>query len=282
MEQVWDWALDAGIDALKLAPFLLITLLLLEYLEHRAGKGLSKALQRSGRFGPAVGAALGCVPQCGFSVAAAHLYNAGMVTAGTLAAVFLSTSDEAIPILLAGGAAGEIGRLILAKIAIALLAGFLLDAFWKPGRTLDPITPEEHAHECHGNGSLWSILWEAVKHTLGILFFLFVATFILNGAIGLIGEERLGSLFLSNSLWQPVVAGLFGLIPNCAASVLLTEFYLEGAISFGSAVAGLGVGAGLGLLELIRSRRGWKSCLVPLAVVYAAAVAAGMLLQVLA
>ncbi len=282
MENFLDWALDALIDTLKMAPFLLLALILIEYIEHRSGERLVKTLGRAGRLGPGMGAVLGCVPQCGFSVAAARLYNGGLITAGTLLAVFLSTSDEAIPILLASpGGAGEVGKLILAKVIIALIAGFGLDALWKKGRVDAEVGPEDaHHHDCDSDSSWRGILLTAGKRALSILAFLFLATLLLNIALGLIGPERLGALMLQNSPLQPFMAALFGFIPNCAASVLLTEFYLSGAISFGSAVAGLCTGAGLGLLALLRgkSRRGR---VVPLAALYIAAVVSGLMLQYL-
>ena len=277
MEQVLHWALHAGEDALRLAPFLFLTLLALEYLEHYAANKLAYALQKAGRMGPGAGALIGCIPQCGFSVAAAHLYNAGLITAGTVAAVFLSTSDEALPILLAGGAGGTVWKLLLAKVIIALMGGFLLDLVWKKGRKIHRLTEDDHNDHCHWNGSRWGLVWEAVKRTAGILLFLFLATFILNGAIGLLGEERLGAFLLSNTMLQPLVAALCGFIPNCAASVLLTEFYLSGAISFGSAAAGLCTAAGVGILELLRGRS--RSRLIPILAVYGAAAVAGVLLQ---
>lgn len=279
LEHIWHWLEHAWEDTAPLIPFLLLTLFLLEYIEHRAGEKLTAVLGKAGRFGPAAGAALGCVPQCGFSVAAAHLYHSRLITAGTLVAVFLSTSDEALPILIAGGAAGEVGKLILTKIAVALIGGFALDAIWKKGAVIAPPTVEEHEAADGCDGSRKGIFLGVLRRTLSILLFLFLATFLLNMAIELIGEDRLSSLLLTDSLFQPFLAALFGFIPNCAASVLLTEFYLNGAISFGSAAAGLCTAAGVGVLELLRGRE--RGRLVPLLAVYGTAALAGVLLHIL-
>ena len=281
MALIWDFLTDALLDTLKLLPFLFAAFFALEYLEHRASEKLSALLSRTGRWAPAVGAGLGLVPQCGFSVAAAHLYDGGLITAGTLIAVFLSTSDEALPILLATpGGAGKVGGLLVAKLIVALLFGFGLDLFYRKGRQTQ-IDASQHAQHCHISGSLKEIFLEAVKRTLSVFAFLFLVTLALNAALHFIGEDRLAALLLANSPLQPLIAALFGFIPNCAASVLLTQLYLSDAISFGSAVAGLSTSAGLGILALLQSRRGRRDWPVLLGYLYASAALSGMLIQLL-
>lgn len=281
MERLWDVLLDALIDCAKLTPFLLVTVFLMEYLEHRAADKLVGAVRRAGRFGPLLGAAAGCIPQCGFSAACAQLFNGGFVSAGTLVAVFLATSDEALPILLGHPDALDTALLLLAvKAALGVAAGYAVDALWRRDRQQAALQLEagEHRCECRQGAPLGRILLEAVRRTLSILLFLFIFSAMLGLLIEGIGRERLAS-FLLPGPFQPLLAALFGFIPNCAASVLLTQLYLDGMISFGSAVAGLGTAAGVGLLVLLRSRHRARTYAIVLGGTYAAAALCGMLLQ---
>lgn len=281
MERLWDVLLDALIDCAKLTPFLLVTVFLMEYLEHRAADKLVGAVRRAGRFGPLLGAAAGCIPQCGFSAACAQLFNGGFVSAGTLVAVFLATSDEALPILLGHPDALDTALLLLAvKAALGVAAGYAVDALWRRDRQQAALQLEagEHRCECRNGAPLGRILLEAVRRTLSILLFLFIFSAMLGLLIEGVGRERLAS-FLLPGPFQPLLAALFGFIPNCAASVLLTQLYLDGMISFGSAVAGLGTAAGVGLLVLLRSRHRARTYAIVLGGTYAAAALCGMLLQ---
>jgi len=273
----------ALLDCVHLVPFLLLTVFLMEYLEHRAGDRLVSTVRRAGRFGPALGAALGCIPQCGFSAACAHLFNGGLVSAGTLVAIFLSTSDEALPILLSHtDRIDAITPLLLIKIAVALIAGFLLDVIWSRSRqqAAYAANAQEHDCECTEESAIGRIVLEAIKRTLSILLFLVLFSFILGILIEAIGEEQLAACLLPGP-FQPLLAGLVGFIPNCASSVLLTQLYLDGMISFGSAVAGLCTASGVGLLVLLRGKRRAKEYAVVLGSIYAAAVIAGLLLQLI-
>ncbi len=273
--------LDALIDCAKLLPFLLVTVFVMEWIEHRAGERLSDALQRAGRFGPFAGALLGCIPQCGFSAACAQLFNGGLITAGTLVAVFLSTSDEAVPILIAyPNGWRDVGLLILAKLVVSVAAGLTLDTLWRRDRQQAAFAGLE-PHACESDGRFVNILWASVKRTLSIFAFLFLVTLALGALIALVGEERLAACLLPGP-FQPVLAALIGFIPNCAASVLLTRLYLDGMISFGSAVAGLSTAAGVGLLVLLRGKHGAKTYLIVLGTVFAVAVLAGLALQLIA
>ena len=281
MERLGDVLLDALIDCAKLTPFLLVTVFLMEYLEHRAADKLVGAVRRAGRFGPLLGAAAGCIPQCGFSAACAQLFNGGFVSAGTLVAVFLATSDEALPILLGHPDALDTALLLLAvKAALGVAAGYAVDALWRRDRQQAALQLEagEHRCECRQGAPLGRILLEAVRRTLSILLFLFIFSAMLGLLIEGVGRERLAS-FLLPGPFQPLLAALFGFIPNCAASVLLTQLYLDGMISFGSAVAGLGTAAGVGLLVLLRSRHRARTYAIVLGGTYAAAALCGMLLQ---
>lgn len=275
----WEALLDAVIDSLKIAPFLLVTLFLMEYIEHRAAGRFERAMQRAGRFGPLLGGALGLVPQCGFSAASAQLFNGGLVTAGTLAAVFLSTSDEAVPLLIANPAGiSSLWKLLIIKFLMAIVAGLLLDTIWPIRKQRLAFAAVETPHHCGSDSRLVSILFAAVKRMLSILLFLFIITLALNLVIAWIGEERLATLLLPG-FFQPFIAAFIGFIPNCASSVLITQLYLDGMISFGSAIAGLGTASGIGLVVLLRGKRGAKTCAIILGTVFAIAVLTGLLFQ---
>jgi len=270
--------LDAVLDTLKALPFLFGAYLLMELLEHRHSGKQPAVLQK---LGPLGGAVLGCVPQCGFSVAAANLYAARFITPGTLLAVFLATSDEAILIMLSQPQAlGEVGRLLGVKLVAAVIFGFLVDfvlrVFEHGGSTPNPHHLCEDAHcGCDGHG----IVKPALKHTLQISLFLLAVNLLLGVVLALIGEEALSRLLLSGSAFQPLLTGLIGFIPNCAASVLLTELYLSGALSFGSAVAGLCTGAGLGLAVLFRVNKPQWQNFALMGALYVGAVATGLILN---
>lgn len=274
-----DILLDAVIDTLKSLPFLLGAYLLIEFLEHRASGKLTQALGKLGPLGPAGGALLGCVPQCGFSVAAANLYAGRLISPGTLIAVFLATSDEALPILLSrSGAGGEVLKLLGVKLAAATLAGILADV--AVARLIKPQRREPFHDLCQDCGcEEKGVFASALSHTLRVFLFLLVINLVLGLGMAWAGEEQISRLLLAGSVFQPLLAGLIGFIPNCAASVLLTELYLSGSLSFGSAVAGLCTGAGLGLAVLFRVNRNQKENLCIAGALYAAAVTAGLVCQ---
>ena len=281
MEAAIEILTDAGLDCLKLLPFLFVTIFLMEYIEHRAEDRFIRTIQNSGRFGPLFGAALGIVPQCGFSAACAELFNGGLVTAGTLVAVFLSTSDEAVPILLADPSGWrDVLRLILVKFLIAVVAGFVLDAVWSIGRQQKDYIEHSEPHVCESDEKIGHILKAAAKRTLEILLYLFLFTLAIAVLIHFIGEDRLASLLLPGPL-QPVIAAVIGLIPNCAASVLLTRLYLQGMISFGAAVAGLCSAAGIGMLVLLKGKRRAGIYGIVIGTTFGVAVISGMLLQLI-
>lgn len=273
--------LDALLDSLKSLPFLFGAYLLIEFLEHRASQSLTNALSKLGPLGPVGGALLGCVPQCGFSVAAANFYAGRLITPGTLLAVFLATSDEAVPILLSSpGALPSLGRLLAVKLLAAGLFGILAD--FVVAKILKP-APSQPFHDlcedcgCEEKG----VFRSALSHTVQIFAFLLLINLVLGSAIFWVGEENISRLLLSGSVFQPLLAALLGFIPNCAASVILTELYLSGSLSFGSAVAGLCTGAGLGLAVLFRVNKNWKENLWIVLALYVAAVVTGTACQLI-
>ena len=257
MELLMDVVLDAAVDTLKLLPFLFLTYLAMEALEHHAGERSEEAVRKAGSLGPVVGAVLGVVPQCGFSAAASTLFAGRVITVGTLLAVFLSTSDEMLPILIAEQAPlSLIGQVLLIKVAVAIVVGFVVDALVRLAKRdgdghihIHELCEQEHC-DCED-----SVLVSAVKHTLQVTLFIFLVALVLGFVIEWVGPEALASFMSQNPALSVVAASLVGLIPNCAASVAITELYLEGALGFGAMMGVLLVSAGVGLLVLFRTNR---------------------------
>lgn len=283
LDVLLDVFIDAVIDSLKLLPFLYLAYLLIEFLEHKASEKINSALTKFGALGAVGGALLGCVPQCGFSVVAANLYSGGLITLGTLIAVFISTSDEAIPVLLSHPEmAGTVWRLLAVKVVIAVIAGLLTDLcirlFAKKRAE-----PEMYSEICEHCDCEHSGIWlSALRHTAGTFGFIFAVNLILGLAIAFIGEDTLSSVLLTDSFFQPFIAALVGFIPNCAASVILTELYAMGSLSFGSLIAGLCTGAGVGIVVLFKNRRkNIAQNIAILALLYAAAVLSGIVISLI-
>lgn len=276
-----DLFLDALLDSLRIAPFLFGAYLLMEWLEHRSGEGMEAALAKARRLGPVTGALLGCVPQCGFSVAAANLYAGRVITAGTLLAVFLSTSDEAVPILLTAPEGTKVLLPLLGlKVLIGMGAGWVLDRVMLAFHKEQPSAGEGIHDLCrHCGCEEGAILPAALRHTGSSFLFLLVVNLALGWGVAMLGEERLAALLLADSLFQPAAAACLGLIPNCAASVLLTRLYLAGAVSFGALTAGLCAAAGVGLVVLFRVSPRPKENLGLLGLLWAVSTLAGMVLQ---
>ena len=281
---MWEQLEDALMDSLKMLPFLFAAYIIIEYIEHKSSDKLVSGLRR---FGVAGGAVLGSVLQCGFSVAASNLYAGRIITAGTLIAVFISTSDEAIPILLSSN--GDV-KLILSltavKIVIAVTAGAMADSIFKGffNKTVNEgIASSIHRHVCTDCGchDEHNILKPALKHTINIFIFLFITNLFINYLIEYAGEDNLSEILLNDSIFQPALAGIIGFIPNCAASVILTQLFIGGSISFGSVIAGLSTGAGVGLLVLFKMNRNIKENLKIMLYIYIFSVFAGFLIQII-
>jgi len=268
------------IDSVKLLPFLFITYLIMEFLEHKTGEKTKDFVQKSGRFGPILGAIAGIFPQCGFSAAASNLYAARIISLGTLIAIFLSTSDEMLPILLSESVEINIILQILGiKLVIGIIAGTMIDLVIRKTQREEEKSKIfdmcEHEH-CHCENG---IIKSALKHTINIFIFILLITLILNIIIYFVGEETIAGLILNRPVLGPIIAGLIGLIPNCAASVMLTQLYVEGIISMATMIAGLLVGAGVGLAVLFRVNKNLKENLKITVVLYGIAVITGIVLQ---
>lgn len=301
---MYEIFMDALVDTAKMMPLLLIIYIGIELAEYKFGNKIIMLVQKAGLAGPAVGALAGSLPQCGISVVATALYTQRLATIGTLIAVYLSTSDEAIPIILSQpDKAWLIAPLLLTKIFIALVAGYALDLFFRKSNqnTLAHIRAYtrgeddvHHHHEtvmderaCCGHSTSKlskkfdpkEIFLHPVVHTIKIFVFIFIISFLINAAVFHLGAATFGRLFLGHGFLQPFIAALLGLIPNCAASVAITELYLKGAITYGSLIAGLCASAGLGILVLFREEKQKKEMFKVLGLLFGISVLVGSLIE---
>lgn len=269
--------LDSVTDSLKLIPFLFVTYLVMEWIEHKSKYDMSRLVQKRSMGGPVIGGLLGLFPQCGFSASAAGLYAGRMLSMGTLVAVLISTSDEMLPILLSEQAPMSLVLQLLAvKAVVAIIVGIGVDLVWRamkreqPDADIHGMCEKGHCH-CE-NG----IVRSALHHTIQIGAFILLLSFGMNVLIAMIGEEALAGFILARPVLGPILAGLVGLIPNCAASVLLTQLYLEGIISLGAVLSGLIAGSGIGLLVLFRVNPDKKENLTILGILYVTGVVVGI------
>lgn len=343
MDFLVDIVLDAGRDTLSLVPFLLVTYLVLELIEHAAGNRVNAAIRRAGAAGPAVGAILGVVPQCGFSAMASTLYAGRIVTLGTLVAVFLSTSDEMLPMLVAEQVpAGTMGTILGIKAAVALVTGFGIDLALRAlrknahvhaalrrtilGASANPahvncghddhsegdiidemalagegaahihelcerdhcgcededehgrdehVHSHEHGHththehaHAHGHMHVAHIVRSALSHTIQVSVFIFLVTLVLVALLDTVGEAALAQFLSANKAFAVFASALVGLVPNCSASVVITQLYLEGVMSLGAMLAGTLISAGVGYLVLFRTNRSVRENIVILVMLY--------------
>lgn len=356
MDLLIDILLDAGKDTLSLVPFLLVTYLVLETLEHVAGDSVNGAIKRAGAAGPVVGSLLGMVPQCGFSAMAATLYAGRVVTLGTLVAVFLSTSDEMLPLLLAEQVPVQTMAMLLAsKALIALVTGFIVDAAIRGlrrnarahaairrtvlgtaanpahvncahddhtgGDIIDEVAEagvsadhihelcerdhcgcdedeDEHGHDHshdHGHADeherhhdhshsyegapIVSIIRSAISHTVQVSVFIFLVTLILVAVLETFGESAIEQFLRGNETLAVLGSALVGLIPNCSASVVITQLYLEGALQLAPMLAGTLISAGVGYLVLFRTNRSARENVVFLVMMYVIGAGWGLILS---
>ena len=270
---------DAVMDSVKLIPFLFITYFIMEYLEHKTSDKHKEHIQKSGKMGPVIGGLLGAFPQCGFSVSATNLYVGRVISLGTLMAVYLSTSDEMIPVFLAENVGVNVILKILGiKIFIGMIVGIIIDLIFRKEHQEHEIAHMcEHDH-CHCDEG---VVKSSVRHTVNITIFIFIISLFLNGLIALVGEETISHLILNKPILGPVISGLVGLIPNCAASVIIAELYIGEMISAGTMIAGLLVGAGVGLLVLVKENRNKRENLKVISILYFSGVIFGILLELL-
>jgi hypothetical protein len=258
---------DAIFDTIKMIPFMVLIFVVIEFFEHKFSNNLKPILRGSQLIGPVIGSVLGIFPQCGFSVMATILYVEGAVTTGTLIAVYLSTSDEAIPVILSRpDKINIILPLLLTKLAIGILAGYIIDISYLllNRKRLIPVSNVQHAHEeegCCGSTciveefKLLDVIKHSFLHSVKVLTYVFLISVLLNITLFNIGSGTLSSVLLNGSVFQPVLTSIIGLIPSCASSVAIIQVFLSGNISFGSAIAGLSTSAGLGLIVLFKESK---------------------------
>ena len=271
--------LDTLLDALKLLPFLFVAFLIMEYIEHKFNKKNKNKISKAGKFGPIFGSLLGAVPQCGFSVMATNLYATRIITIGTLISIYLSTSDEMLPILISEGAkASVIFEILIIKMMIGMVCGFVIDFILRKKHNEKDYEIKDFCleHHCDCNHG---IIKSSLKHTLNIILFIVLVTFLLNTGIHYLGEENIGKLFLKDSVFAPFVSSLIGLIPNCGASVIITELYLSGVISFASCISGLLTGSGVALLVLFKVNKNKKDNVKILLTLYLIGAISGLLIE---
>ena len=275
---------DAIFDTIKLIPFLFITYLVMEYIENKTNDKTKETIRKSGKFGPLIGGIVGIFPQCGFSVSATNLYAARVISIGTLISVYLSTSDEMLPIFLSKSLEiNLIVKILLIKLLIAVICGFIVDFIFKIRNknnsnkdAIVDLCEHEHCH-CHEQG----ILKSSLKHTLSITLYILITSLIINCLIHLIGEEAIEEFLTNNFILGPIISSLIGLIPNCAASVIITNLYVENVIHGACLISGLLTGAGGGIMVLFRVNKDLKENLKIMGIVYGVGVIAGILLQLL-
>ncbi len=276
-----DILLDTVLDSIKILPFLFFTYLLMEFLEHNTGNKARERIRHAGQFGPLWGGLLGIMPQCGFSTAASSLYAGRVITVGTLLAVFLSTSDEMLPIMISEAVPLPVmAKILAAKAVIAIISGMAVEFFYvkllkrqEEEMDIHVVCEEEHCR-CEDG-----ILKSAVKHTVKILFYILLISLVLNLMIGIIGNDTLESLFVGVPVVGELVAALVGLVPNCASSVVITQLYLDGIIGAGEMMSGLLVNAGVGILVLLRLNRDRKQNAGIIAALYGIGVFWGVVIE---
>ena len=274
-----DCILDGVIDTLKLLPYLFVTFLILEFIEKKFSEKHEKLLAKNKKYGPILGGLLGALPQCGFSSMSANLYSARVISMGTLIAVFLSTSDEMLPIML-----GEKADLLLIlkivgfKVLVGIIIGIIVDIIFRKDLKNEVHDLCEHDHcDCEKHG----ILLSSLMHTIKTGLFVLIANLIINLIIFKVGEDNLSDLLLHNNIFTYFLSSLIGLIPNCAGSVIITELYLANLITVGTLIAGLLTGSGLGILLLFKSNKSMKENITILSIIYFVGVVIGVIVDII-
>lgn len=271
--------LDALLDTVKILPYLALTFLLLELIEHKLGERAQRVITKYQKAGPVIGGVLGGFPQCGFSAMMANLFTNRVVTMGTLVAVFLSTSDEMLPVMISQNIPfGFAAKVIGIKVAVGIIAGIIVDLILKSeidGNNIHHMCEKEHCHCKNG------IVLSSLIHTAKTGIFILAANILINFAIFFIGTDALSVLLQNNNILVYFASGLIGLIPNCAASVVITQALLSGVISLGVALTGLLTGSGIGILLLFKNNKSVKENLTVLSVIYGVGIIVGYVIDLL-
>lgn len=272
--------IDTLLDAIKLIPFLFIAFLIIEIVEHKLSNKSKKIISKSGKFGPMLGGLLGLIPQCGFSVIATNLYVTRIISLGTLISIYLSTSDEMLPILLSKQAPTTlIIKILLIKFIIGMLFGFIIDIIFHQKQNQQIEIHEMCEDErCHCEDG---IIKSSIKHTIKTILFVIIASFIINVLFEKVGEQYLSKIFLKGSIFGPFVTSLIGLVPTCGSSIMITELYLNNAISFASLISGLLTGSGVAILVLFKSNKKVKENIYIILTIYEIGVIVGIIIQLI-
>ena len=271
---------DALLDTAKLIPYLFITFIIIELIEHKLDN--EKILKKSNKFGPIIGGILGALPQCGISTMASNLYANRVITIGTLIAIFLSTSDEMLPMMISRSAnIKTILGIVFTKVIIGIVLGLIIDRIYKRKdekveKIIHNHCDEEHCH-CEEEG----IFLSSFTHTIKIVLFILVINLVLNGIIYLIGEETLKNILINKNILVYFLSSLIGLIPNCASSIVITELYLQNMITIGTLFSGLLTGSGLGLLILFKTNKNLKENVSILTTIYLIGVVVGFIIDII-
>lgn len=272
--------IETIVDSLKILPFLFITFLIMEFFEHKMSKKTKNGIKKAGKLGPLLGGVLGAFPQCGFSAAATNFYATRIISLGTLISIYLSTSDEMLPILISQKVdISLIIKFIGIKVIVGIIFGFIIDFILRKQKKedikIDHFCHEEHCDCSHG------ILKSSIKHTVNIMIFIVVISFLLNIGFDYLGKDMISKIFMKDSIFGPFLASLIGLIPNCGASVILTELYLNHTISFASTIAGLLTSSGVALLILFKVNKNLKENISILLTVYFIGVFVGIIINLI-
>lgn len=276
-----DVFIDAFIDSIKILPFLFITYIIMEYIEHKMSEKSKNTIKKSGKWGPLLGSAVGIIPQCGFSASATNLYAARVITLGTLMAVYLSTSDEMIPIFISEKIPIlTLIQILSIKFVLGIIWGFIIDFSLRKRnqeeQKIEDLCEHEHCH-CDEKG----ILKSSIKHTINIFIYIFIITFLIGLLVETVGEDNIANFVGNHAILGTAISSLIGLIPNCAASVIITNLYIQNIINGASLVAGLLTGAGVGLIILFKTNKNLKENIAIVAMLYTIGVLSGILLQVI-
>lgn len=276
-----DIVIDTILDSLKLLPFLFIAFFIIETIEHKLTNKARDIISKSGKLGPVIGSLLGVVPQCGFSVIATNLYITRIISLGTLIAIYLSTSDEMLPILISNNADIKVILMILGiKFIVGMIFGYIIDMIFRKNVEGDgsyEICDSEHCGCGHGH----SLIKSSLIHTFKTIIYILIITFIINLAFEYLGETVLSKLFLKDSILAPFLTSIVGLIPTCGASIMITELYLNKAINLGAAISGLLTGSGVAILVLFKSNKDKKENLKILGLVYGIGAIVGFIIEII-
>ena len=266
------------LDSIKLLPFLFIAFLLIEFIEHKFSKRVNNVVSKSGRFGPIIGGLLGLIPQCGFSVMATNFYTTRVISLGTLFSIYLATSDEMLPIMLSHGVSSKIIiSILLIKFISGLMFGYIIDIVFrkKYNRFNYELCDKEHCDCEHG------LFKSSIKHTISTFMFVLFITFVITFLYEILGENLVSKIFMKDSIFGPFVGSIIGLIPNCGASIALSELFLNDTISFGTCISGLLTGSGVAILVLFKSNKNIKENIFIVITLYSVGVLIGMFIEFL-